>query len=245
MNTKPRTFVIGDIHGALKALMQVLERARVTQQDTLIFLGDYVDGWSQSPEVINFLIQLKETHNCIFMRGNHDDLCYQWLKHHESNTTWLIHGGQATVDAYANISLNMRNLHMHFLENLQNYYIDSQNRLFIHAGFTNHNGVKKEYFEKMYYWDRSLWELVLAMNPELSKDSPYYPKRLTHYTEIFIGHTSLSRIGESTPKNAANVWNIDTGAAHKNPLTIMDIDTKEYWQSDPVHLLYPNEKGRN
>ena len=110
MSTNPRTFVIGDIHGALKALIQVLERANVSQEDTLIFLGDYVDGWSQSPEVINFLIQLKETHNCIFMRGNHDDLCYQWLKHHDSNTTWLIHGGQATVDAYANVSLNMRNL---------------------------------------------------------------------------------------------------------------------------------------
>ncbi len=245
MNTTPRTFVIGDIHGALKALTQVLERANVTQKDTLIFLGDYVDGWSQSPEVINFLIQLKETHHCIFMRGNHDDLCYRWLKYEECNDTWLMHGGQATVNAYANVPLNLRNIHIHFLENLQNYYIDSQNRLFIHAGFTNHNGVEKEYFEKMFYWDRSLWELVLAMDPTLHRESKFYPKRLTHYSEIYIGHTSLTRIGESTPKNAANVWNIDTGAAHKNPLTILNVDSKAFWQSDPVHLLYPNEKGRN
>ena len=41
-----KTFVIGDIHGGLKALIQVLERAEVTINDTLIFLGDYVDGWS-------------------------------------------------------------------------------------------------------------------------------------------------------------------------------------------------------
>jgi serine/threonine protein phosphatase 1 len=38
------TFVIGDIHGGLAALKQVLERAPVKPADTLIFLGDYVDG---------------------------------------------------------------------------------------------------------------------------------------------------------------------------------------------------------
>lgn len=27
-------------------------------------------------------------------------------------------------------------------------------------------------------------------------------------------------------------------------LTIMDLDTQEYWQSDLVKELYPNEKGR-
>ena len=34
-----RTLVIGDIHGGLKALIQTLDRANVTQNDTLIFLG--------------------------------------------------------------------------------------------------------------------------------------------------------------------------------------------------------------
>lgn len=245
MNTNSRTFVIGDIHGALIALEQVLSRAKVTENDLLIFLGDYVDGWSQSPEVINYLIQLKDTHNCIFMRGNHDDLCYRYLKYGESNDTWLVHGGQSTVDAYENVPYNIRNIHLYFFEKLNNYHIDEKNRLYVHAGFTNHNGVTAEYFEKMLFWDRSLWELVLAMDPDLKIGDKFYPKRLTHYKEIFIGHTSLTRIGESEPKNFANVWNVDTGAAHKNPLTIMDVDSKEFWQSDPVFELYPLEKGRN
>jgi serine/threonine protein phosphatase 1 len=41
------------------------------------------------------------------------------------------------------------------------------------------------------------------------------------------------------------VWNIDTGAAFYGPLTILDVDSKEYWQSEPLPQLYPNEKGRN
>jgi serine/threonine protein phosphatase 1 len=43
----------------------------------------------------------------------------------------------------------------------------------------------------------------------------------------------------------ATVWNVDTSAAFKGPLTIMDIETKEFWQSEPLPNLYPNEKGRN
>ena len=72
-----RTLAIGDIHGGLKALEQVFERAAVNATDRLIFVGDYVDGWSQSAPVIDFLLNLKQ--ECIFIKGNHDFWCEQWL----------------------------------------------------------------------------------------------------------------------------------------------------------------------
>ncbi|ETN94676.1 serine/threonine protein phosphatase 1 [Zhouia amylolytica] len=240
-----RTLVVGDIHGAFKALIQVLERAGVSQNDKLIFLGDYVDGWSQSPEVIDYLIELNSKNECVFIRGNHDDLFRKWLDERKHNPQWLIHGGQATLDAYNLLEENIVNIHKGFLESLENYHLDDKNRLYVHAGFTNLHGVDYEYFPKMLYWDRSLWEMVLALDPELSKTSDRYPKRIQHYKEIYIGHTPTTRIGQTKPVKAANVWNLDTGAAYKSPLTIMDADTKEFWQSDNVNLLYPNEKGRN
>ena len=80
-----RTLVIGDIHSGLKALEQVLQRAQVTVNDKLVFLGDYVDGWSQAVETVNFLIDLEKTHNCYYLRGNHDELCSDWLVKGENN----------------------------------------------------------------------------------------------------------------------------------------------------------------
>lgn len=53
-----RTLAIGDIHGGFKALKQVFEKTKVTENDRLIFLGDYVDGWSESSQIIQFLIEL-------------------------------------------------------------------------------------------------------------------------------------------------------------------------------------------
>ncbi|WP_417352338.1 metallophosphoesterase family protein [Flavobacterium alkalisoli] len=240
-----RTLVIGDIHGAYRALEQILERAAVTENDRLIFLGDYVDGWVQSPEVIDFLIQLKQKHHCIFMRGNHDDLLLKWLVTGQHTEQWFMHGGQVTTASYLKVSDEKKQLHILFLESLEDYYLDEDNRLFVHAGFTNLNGVKHEYFSKMFYWERTLWETALALDKSMDPNDPLYPKRFTLYKEIFIGHTPVTRIGETTPINKANVWNIDTGAAFKGPLTIMDADTKEYWQSDPVYKLYPEENGRN
>ncbi len=243
-----RTLVIGDIHGGLRALRQVIERAKVTSSDTLIFLGDYVDGWSQSPQVIDYLIELKDTQNCIFIRGNHDELLLDWFTTNSKNIDegmWYKHGGEATVIAYSKISEQKKQVHIEFLKSLKNYYLDTKNRLFLHAGFTNMNGVKYEQFPKLFYWDRTLWETALALDKSIDIKSEYYPKRFTLYKEIYIGHTPTTRIKKTTPIKKACVWNIDTGAAFKGSLTILDVDSKQFWQSEPLPNLYPSEKGRN
>lgn len=243
-----RTFVIGDIHGGLLALEQVMKKAKVTTQDTLIFLGDYVDGWSQSPQVIDYLMDLKSKQNCICIRGNHDELLLSWFKTKNDEideTLWFKHGGEATVLAYEKVSEEKKQTHIAFLESLEDYYLDDENRLFVHAGFTNLNGVVWEYFPKLFYWDRTLWEMALSLDPNLNPDDLLYPKRFTLYKEIFIGHTPVTRIGKTVPVQKACVWNVDTGAAFRGPLTIMDVNTKEFWQSDPLNELYFDEKGRN
>ncbi len=242
------TFVIGDIHGGLRALIQILENVQISNEDQLIFLGDYVDGWSESPELINYLIELSKTQKCIFIRGNHDQLFLDYLETGNEKIDegmWFKHGGKATVLAYKNVSQEIIFKHILFLKSLHDYYIDDQNRLFIHAGFTNLSGVNYEYFPKMYYWDRTLWETALSFDEKISELSLYYPKRFLNYKEIFIGHTPTTRINSLVPVNKANVWNVDTGAAFKGKLTMLNIETKDFWQSDFLSELYPNEKGRN
>ena len=243
-----RKFVLGDVHGGLKAIHQVLERANVTKNDTLIFLGDFVDGWSESPAVLDFLIALQKKQPCIFIRGNHDELLLDWLLGNNENIDeklWFQHGGEATVKSYQNIDAETKEKHIDFLKSLQDYYLDDENRLFIHAGFTNMKGVEHEFFKPLFYWDRTLWETALAIDNQLSKDAITYPLRLKIYNEIFIGHTPVTKINQTIPVNKACVWNVDTGAAFKGKLTIMDVDTKEFWQSDALPELYPNENGRN
>ena len=240
-----KQFVIGDIHGGLRALEEVLQKLDPERDDLLIFLGDYVDGWSQAAETIDLLISLRERRRCLFLRGNHDDLCLQWLREGIYNPLWLQSGGEATQKSYTGIGQATRKAHIGFLESLEDYFRDADNRMFLHAGFTNLKGVQHEYFSKNFYWDRTLWETALSLNPDLKPEDIRYPARLKLYEEIFIGHTPVTRLGQQTPYRAANVWNVDTGAAFKGPLSILEVGSKKVWQSQPVYLHYPGERGRN
>jgi serine/threonine protein phosphatase 1 len=275
-----RTIAIGDIHGGYRALVQLLDRIDLRADDQLIFLGDYVDGWSQSFEVIDFLISLSRKRNekevyaepvevrkqndkevyttqlnhpeynilekrPIFLRGNHDELVLEYFNNDSKNEMWLYHGGVSTVKSYKNRDRKAVDAHIRFLENdLHNFYELGGNGYF-HAGFHNLKGPHYEYYENITYWDRSLWEMALALDPDIDKEDLRYPNRLKIYNEIYIGHTPTDRLGKHVPVNAANVYNVDTAAAYKGPLTAICVEDKTIWQSDPVYTLYPDEKGRN
>ena len=260
-----RTLVIGDIHGGYKALIQVLEKCKFDNtKDKLICLGDYVDGWSESAEVIEYLINLqKESKNRhIFIRGNHDEWCNEWLQTGVQKNIWVMQGGQATLDSYIKTGFITEDSHKKFFKNLYNYYIDDQNRGFVHGGFNSRKGLGHEVYQSDYYWDRDLWQLALMSHGKINEGPPQ-SKRFLKHKEIYIGHTSTANWNCKPhypefnnpmqhsqngpifiPMNRCNVWNMDTGGGFKGKLSIMDIDTKEVWQSDFLHFLYPQEKGR-
>ncbi len=62
-----KTFVLGDPHGALKAIKQVLKKSKFDyEEDKLICLGDIADGFSETPEALEELLKIK---NLIFFNG--------------------------------------------------------------------------------------------------------------------------------------------------------------------------------
>lgn len=245
MNHLPRKIVIGDIHGALKALKQLISLLKIENSDELIFIGDFVDGWPESAQVIDYLINLEKTNRCVFIKGNHDAWTEEWLKTGEADPDWLISGGVETIESYRNLNKEEIINHIQFFSKMPYYMIDQENRLFVHAGFSSRNGVEQEHYDTNFYWDRTLWELALATDHLLDRDSKFFPMRLKIYKEVYIGHTPTTNYDMDMPMQAQKVWNVDTGAAFKGKLTALDVVSKKYWQSDPVWKLYPGENGRN
>lgn len=95
---KGRTFCCGDIHGAHKALVQCLERSGFDKEnDTLIQLGDVVDGWSEMYECVEELLTIK---NLISIKGNHDEVFRIWLERGVHMFDWS-QGGRAVITSYA------------------------------------------------------------------------------------------------------------------------------------------------
>lgn len=72
-------YVIGDIHGNYKPLQAFLED-ELDKDSLYIFIGDYIDRGPSNGLVINKLIELKKTHNCIFLEGNHERWLEKWSR---------------------------------------------------------------------------------------------------------------------------------------------------------------------
>ena len=75
-----RTFAIGDIHGDLDALFKVLScLPTLNADDTVVFVGDYVDRGPKSAEVVDYIRKLpnQTAAKVVCLRGNHEDA---WLR---------------------------------------------------------------------------------------------------------------------------------------------------------------------
>lgn len=262
------SYVIGDLHANNLGLNQCLERANFDfENDTLISLGDIVDGYSETFECVETLLKVKRL---ISVRGNHDFIFLDWILSGTNKFGWG-HGGEQTLFSYIkhaerkNIQcypfnggynttltyLDLPQSHVDFFKNQLPYYIDSNNNLFVHGGFNRHYKLIDQ-DEDILLWDRDLFNSALSYESmsEESKSKNKF-KMVDEFKNIFIGHTPTINWLDSnkkmidTPIRAANIINLDTGGGYKEGrITIMNVETKEYFQSDKSITLYPNEKGR-
>ncbi len=214
-----RTFVIADIHGAHQALLKCLELSKFDKtQDRLICLGDVCDRGAQVRECIDELITIPK---CIYILGNHDAWSLEWATSGKAPDGWLSEGGSATVASYQ--TTGMPQEHIQFLTRASLWFMEG-NRLFVHGGFN------PEYPLEETSKDTLLWDRTLIMKAkELNVSNPDW--KIGYFDEIYLGHTPTIKFGKDTPQKFCNVWAMDTGAGHGRKLTIMDVDTKEFWQA--------------
>lgn len=223
-----KRFVIGDIHGAHRALLQCLQRAGFNYEtDLLISLGDVCDGWPETNLAVDELLKIK---NLNYILGNHDYLTLQWMLYGIKEDVWLDQGGLATLQSYKE---EVNKPHQEFFERALPYLV-VENKLFVHAGINPLRKIEEQTLEQ-FLWDRNLARTAIDFYNKGIETS------LTVYEEVYLGHTPIT---SGRPLHTCGIWLMDTGAGWSGVLSMMDIDSKEIFTSDPVPSLYPGVKGR-
>lgn len=148
-----RLIAIGDIHGEVEKLNSLINKIEPKKSDKLIFLGDYIDRGKHSKEVITRLIDLSKITNCVFLKGNHEQLLLKILetKSQDDIEHWLLSGGVTTYDNYGDFPAIFKT-HRDFFENLIPYHIEDK-YLFVHAGI-NPDKELKDQTEDDFLWIR-------------------------------------------------------------------------------------------
>jgi len=138
-----KIYAIGDIHGKFYELHRLIGRLNLNRDCLLVFLGDYIDRGDNSFEVIEYLVELSKKHNCIFLKGNHEEMFMDFLS--GINEQIFIHnGGRKTIQSYEGnghdisiytdyIHRHLPESHLNFYRNLKNYY-ETEDYIFVHAG---------------------------------------------------------------------------------------------------------------
>lgn len=137
---KRDVFVIGDLHGCLDELQELLQKAGVTpDKNLIIFVGDLVDKGPKNMETLNFVRDLTKQGACA-VRGNHEEnVTHQWNKFQEdpdykpdkSYYDWVKDLSQADIDFLMGLSYTLS--------------IPSLNAIVVHAGLVPGRKLEKQY----------------------------------------------------------------------------------------------------
>jgi serine/threonine protein phosphatase 1 len=204
-------FAIGDIHGNLSHLEQLMEEikpALTPHKDTLVFLGDYIDRGPDPKGVVDYILQLcKDFPQVVCLKGNHEAMFLDWVVNEKNYELFLYNGGGATIKSYSQEGeFKLPQEHLDFFTSLLLYY-ETERYIFVHAGLREGIPLEEQDPHDL-VWIRD--EFIL---------SPHDFGKV-----VVFGHTPLQRV-----YNTPNKIGIDTGAVYGGKLTCLELPSQRLY----------------
>jgi serine/threonine protein phosphatase 1 len=217
-----RFYIVGDIHGYLSKLKKIITSIKneIKNNDSIIFLGDYIDRGPSSFEVIEYLIGLSTMYKTVFLMGNHEDMFITYFTTGENYYNYMRNGGGNTIKSYIK-NLNEFTIpesHLEFLKKLKLYY-EGDDFIAVHGGLNP--GINTIHAQKKH---DLIW---------IREEFYTYKGRWTK--TVIFGHTPTPYLHHSDSvyiDEAKNIIGLDTGAMTEGyPLTCMRWPDRKIYQA--------------
>ncbi|HNY64352.1 MAG TPA: metallophosphoesterase family protein [Deltaproteobacteria bacterium] len=212
-----RTFAIGDIHGCLDLLEDLISRIDPGSDEKVVFLGDYIDRGFKPFETVEYLISLTKRFSCVFLRGNHEQMFIDFLEYGTNRSVFFANGGMRTVQSYlghepfvshTQVAHAMPESHRNFYADMQ-WFHEDERYVYVHAGLRP--GVPiAEQDRQDFIWIRD--EFIFSPTGIEKK--------------VIFGHTPFAR-----PLVKSDKIGIDTGAVYGGALTAVELPGEVFIQS--------------
>jgi serine/threonine protein phosphatase 1 len=222
-----RIYAIGDLHGRLDLLEEVLARIDADlatcpiARSIHVFLGDYIDRGPCSRQVLDRMIARSRTHETIGLRGNHEAMIFQFFETPDVLDQWRRFGGLETLISYglvpslrndpverARLSVELERVlpreHRAFLLDLQSSF-RCGDFLFVHAGIRPDVPLSRQREE----------DLLWIRDDFLVHEGDYEAVVVHGHSPVVLPDVRPNRI------------NIDTGAYATGRLTCLALEREE------------------
>jgi calcineurin-like phosphoesterase family protein len=225
------TYVIGDVHGRLKLLDQLIRDVPWNiSTDKIVFLGDLIDRGPEAPGVIERVMELqRENPRVVILRGNHEQMMLDCLDYQDPQ--WLVaeNGGLSTVTSYGNIldqiedvsDIHIPDHHVEFLRGLPFYHEDEQ-AIYVHAGLVPEEH-PSESDPDVLIWTRDI-DFFRGYDGKL----------------CFFGHTPTQYLPKERRGRRFSIYihggcvGIDTSGETDSPLSCIQVETFSLYQAYPT-----------
>lgn len=234
------TYVISDIHGMYNKFIELLNKIKLKDTDTLYILGDVLD---RGPDPIKTLLKIMSMSNVICMLGNHEDMALDCLKFLtteiteqslsevseemlENLVTWQYNGSKTTIDGFRVLDRAKQQEIIDFIEDMpeiEEISVAGQKYLLVHGGLGG-------FYPGKLIEDYTIEELIWA---RAEYDIQYFDD-----TYVVTGHTPTQGIpGNPRPGYIYRQNNhiaIDCGAVRRSGrlAAIRLDDGKEFYTGD-------------
>ena len=225
-----RVLAIGDIHGMYEKLIKLMDKIHfISDEDLLIFLGDYIDRGPDSAQCLQYVYDLQHAYpdSVICLMGNHEVMMSSYLMQKRVNyntviadyaDSWLENGGFEALKQLDELENDTKNELLRWVENLPVKY-QYQEFFFCHAGVDPELPLTVQNEFDMLWRRQQWWE--------------YYKGVET----IVVGHTPVQKVKKQARYAKPlflqnNIIMCDTGAYMTGgKLSCVDVLSRKAWQA--------------
>lgn len=248
-----RYFAVGDIHGEagkLRKLLRLLKfQAGMCEDDVLVQLGDIVDRGPDVKRCVEILLEHNEMMECIFLRGNHENLMLDAIMNPDKNQyLWDVNGGSATRRSYHRAPTIHRDIQQWMLEVPtehreffydQTYFHETDDYFFSHAPLPKIQFLKKDYESSEEFYkvvkdtkDRNL--LTWTWHGHTAADEDHFALEIPGNRYHVVGHVHRLMENIKVARLYPHIAYMDAGCGcgRDTNLAALELPSKTIYYSD-------------
>lgn len=217
-----RHIVIGDVHGCIDELQEMIKLAHPDKGDSVVLLGDLIDRGPDPAGVVQYAME--SGFSCVM--GNHEEKALRWRKHESRKTGDPKYKNPMRAVHKERIAqwMSISDKAWDWIAGRPTYLRFHKDWVALHAGLLPNVPIERQtdnHLIRMRYISKTTGKMIPVGGPDDPPDSVLWADLWTGPEKVVYGHITFDNARLSPHWLASG---LDTGCCHGNKLTALVVE---------------------